>query len=89
MRLLLPRWLSWMFADPAKYRIVQDPELGYCGQVRDYIGWWALEANGTSGVSADDAVIFLDYWCPDEANAGARINKHATSRGQKIIWSAP
>lgn len=72
---------------PATRRIVHDPELGYSAQIFAPLGWQCIRADGTLGSFSDHAVSFPEYWVKTEALAGERINRYATSRGQKIVWT--
>lgn len=73
-----------------QYRIIRVPEHDYCAEFHEGLfGWLAIRPNGTTGVSHRDTVSFPNnYFVPTEAEAGARINRHATGRGQRVVWSA-
>ncbi len=72
------------------YRIRRDMELGYCAEHYEgsVYGWYTITDSGTLSVSTNDAPDYPKCWVKTMDEAGIRCNKHATSRGQKTVWSA-
>lgn len=80
-------WFKRTSSGPAKYKIVHDPELGYLACFNcTTVGWRIIEADGTTSVHPESAVRFKSPWCETEEEAGMRINRHSTNRGQRTIW---
>lgn len=80
--------LAWLKSLFATHKIVHDPELGYVALAHDGTGWWAIERDGTEGLSLESSVRWADdYYVKTIEQAGERINKHATRRGQKTVWT--
>jgi hypothetical protein len=74
----------------SRYKIIHDQELGYCAAHRDDLGWWAIDGFGESSQSTGSIAtpIWRHLWVDDIAEAGERINRHATNRGRTIVWEA-
>lgn len=87
-------WLKGLFRfEPAEnepeYKIIHDPRLGYIACWWDFSDWWGLTEHGTDCVDIDTAMdpfYGKKLWCETEAEAGKRINLHATRGGRKTVW---
>ena len=47
--------------------------------------WWAIEKNGTVGVSESSILEYGPFFSTSE-EAGAALNLHATNGGAETIW---
>lgn len=73
----------------SRYRIIHDPELGYCPAYNmDLYGWVAIDKRGEESQAVDCIAkpLWRGLWVDTKEEAGARINKHATDRGRAIVW---
>lgn len=80
--------LAWLKSLFATHKIVHDHELGYAALARDWLGWWVIRENGELGTDLPHATSWRGvYFVSTIEQAGERINKHATRRGQKTVWT--
>lgn len=80
--------LAWLKPRLRTRKIILDPEFGYVAAANDGFGWWAIDDSGATGVALVDAANYHHrYFVKTIEQAGERINKHATRRGQKTVWT--
>lgn len=83
-------WWAKHNAPEPKYRIVYDPELGYCPQYYDgdVFGWSLIDPSGVISQSHDAlrGSLWHSSWCKTEKDAGERINRHSAAHGQRVVW---
>lgn len=70
-----------------RYRIVHDPELGYCAQYANGVGWAGIEGDAGEGLYHGHG-LEGDYacWCKTREEAQRRVTLHSTGRGQSVVW---
>jgi hypothetical protein len=77
-----------------RYKIIHDPECGYCACWRnEYGSWQALDGRGHDGLYTDSDLLTglcrYEYFVEAVEKAGKRVNLHATNRGRTIVWTEP
>jgi len=72
----------------SSYKINKYPTINgyrYAAFYKDLGVWWAIEENGTVGVSESSILEYGPFFSTPE-EAGAVLNLHATNGGAETIW---
>lgn len=84
------KWLFNLFkmtVMPPRWRIIHDPDLGYCAQELDSAGWASIDDKGRLSVYNDSAHAYPSLWFETEAEAGALINMRSKTEVRRIVWT--
>lgn len=81
-------FLKNLFAPKPSYKIKKYPTKNgyqYAAFYEDWGVWWSINKYGTTSV-AEDFILKYGPFFDTHEEAGAAVNRHATSGGGETVW---
>jgi hypothetical protein len=80
------------FAPAPRYKIIHDPQFGFCACYKGEYGWCSITEYGDESVqigSGFENTFRSTLFVSTVEAAGERINLHANNRGRSVVWTEP